>query len=440
MPYQDRSVWTRRNFLRSGTVAFSVSLSGWLGRMACAAAGNGQRKRSCILLWMNGGPATIDLWDLKCGHANGGPYREIATATTGLRIGEHLPGLARWSENCAIIRSMTTKEGDHGRAAYFLRTGNLPRAGIDYPTLGSLVANELRQNSNDLPPFVSIAPQRFLSPNTHGSGFLGPKVSPLLVADGQRAILGDMQNADQQIRVENLESPGVTQSRAEERRVLLGDLEEEFLASRSGPITASHRTALEAAVRLMKPENARAFDLTAEPAALRDRYGRNLFGQGCLLARRLVERGLPFVEVTLDGWDTHAENFDGVKNLCGILDPAWSALMEDLKARGLLDSTLIVCMGEFGRTPKINPQKGRDHFPNAWSAVLAGGGIRGGQAIGRTSTDGIRVEERPVAVPDLLATICAALGIDYQKQNISNLGRPIRIVDTSGTPIREALI
>jgi Protein of unknown function (DUF1501) len=440
MLYQDRSLWTRRNFLRSGSVAFSVSLSGWLGRMACAAASNGQRKRSCILLWMNGGPATIDLWDLKSGHANGGPYREIATATPGLRIGEHLPGMARWSEHCALLRSMTTKEGDHGRAAYFLRTGNLPRAGIDFPTLGSLVANELKQDGNDLPPFVSIAPQRFLSPNTHGSGFLGPRYSPLLVADGQRAMVGDMQNTDQQIRVQNLESPGVTHTRAEERRALLGDLEEDFLASRSGPITDSHRAAFEAAVRLMKPENARAFDLTAEPAALRDRYGRNLFGQGCLLARRLVERGLAFVEVTLDGWDTHTDNFDGVRNLCGILDPAWSALMEDLKARGLLDSTLVVCMGEFGRTPRINPQKGRDHFPNAWSAVLAGGGIRGGQAIGRTSTDGMRVEERPVAVPDLLATICAALGIDYQKQNISNLGRPIRIVDTSGTPIREALI
>ena len=435
----DSSMWTRRHFLRTGTVAFSVSLSGWLGRMACAAAGDRQRKRSCILLWMNGGPATIDLWDLKSGHAHGGPYREIATATTGLRIGEHLPGMARWSESCAMIRSMTTKEGDHGRAAYFLRTGNLPRAGIDFPTLGSLVAKELAPDWADLPPFVSIAPQRFLTPNTHGPGFLGPRYAPLFVADGQRGAPGEAQSADQQLRVQNLESPGVTPRRADERRALLSDLEEDFLAARPGPITDSHRTAFESAVRLMKPENAMAFDLSREPAALRDRYGRNLFGQGCLLARRLVERGIPFVEVTLDGWDTHANNFDGVKNLCGILDPAWATLMDDLKARGLLDSTLIVWMGEFGRTPRINPQKGRDHFPVAWSAVLAGGGIRGGQAIGRTSRDGMRVEERPAAVADLLATICQALGIDYQRQNMSNSGRPIRIVDTSGTPIREAL-
>ena len=167
--------------------------------------------------------------------------------------------------------------------------------------------------------------------------------------------------------------------------------------------------------------------------------GGNLFGQGCLSGPAAGGARRPFVEVTLDGWDTHANNFDGVKNQCGILDPAWSTLMDDLKEHGLLDSTLIVWMGEFGRTPKINPQQGRDHFPAAWGAVLAGGGIRGGQAIGGTTRDAMRVEERPVAVADLLATICQALGIDYRKQNMSNIGRPIRIVDASGTPIREAL-
>jgi uncharacterized protein (DUF1501 family) len=189
----------------------------------------------------------------------------------------------------------------------------------------------------------------------------------------------------------------------------------------------------------MKPETARAFDLSGEKPELRDRYGRNLFGQGCLLARRLVERGVPFVEVTLDGWDTHQNNFNGVKQLCGVLDPAWSTLMDDLGERGRLDGTLLVCMGEFGRTPKINKQNGRDHFPDAWSVVLAGGGIRGGQAYGRTGKDGMKVEERPVGVPDLLATVCAALGIDHEKQNPSNVGRPIRIVEKGARPIREVL-
>ena len=435
----NRSLWSRRHFLRAGSAALTVSLSGWLAPLAYAAGNDPQRKRSCIVLWMNGGPASIDLWDLKTGHAHGGPYQEITTATPGLRIGEHLPRMAQWSDRFAIIRSMSTKEGDHGRATYLLRTGYLPQGGIDFPALGSLVVKEQQQRATDLPPFVSIAPQRLLAQNAFGSGFLGPQFAPLLVADGQRAVAGNTADVDGQLRVENLELPGITQKSGEERRALLNDLEEEFLAARPGSITDSHRAAYEAAVRLMKPENARVFDLSGEPAALRDRYGRNLFGQGCLLARRLLERGVPFVEVTLDGWDTHTNNFDEAKNRCGVLDPAWSTLMDDLKARGLLDSTLIVWMGEFGRTPKINAQKGRDHFPAAWSAVLAGGGVRGGQALGRTSKDGMRVEEGAATVPDLLATICQALGVDHEKQNLSNVGRPIRLVDKIGTPIKEAL-
>jgi len=196
----------------------------------------------------------------------------------------------------------------------------------------------------------------------------------------------------------------------------------------------------------MRPAAVRAFELDREPAAVRDAYGRNLFGQGCLLARRLVERGVPFVEVTLgasadgtSGWDTHFDNFDVVKRLSGILDPAWSALMNDLEQRGLLESTLVVWMGEFGRTPKINQLKGRDHYPAAWSAVLAGGGIKGGAVVGRTSKDGSTVEERPVTVPDLLATICHPLGIDPTSSNLSNVGRPIAIVDKAAKPVREIL-
>src|SRR5262249_11188577 len=156
-------------------------------------------------------------------------------------------------------------------------------------------------------------------------------------------------------------------------------------------------------------EAARAFDLSQEKDALRERYGRNLFGQGCMLARRLVERGVPFVEVTLGGWDTHNDNFEQVKSLCGVLDPAWATLMRDLQDRGLLDGTLVVWMGEFGRRPGINPRNGRDHSPGAWSVALGGGGIRGGQAVGQTSADGTKVEDRPITVPDLMASICTAL-------------------------------
>ena len=191
---------------------------------------------------------------------------------------------------------------------------------------------------------------------------------------------------------------------------------------------------------MMRSAAVKAFNLDEEPAKLRDAYGRNLFGQGCLLARRLVERGVPFVEVALNGWDTHAQNFEQVKRLSGTLDPAWATLMDDLKDRGLLDSTLIVWMGEFGRTPKIAKQRtGRDHWAVSWSTVLAGGGLKGGQVVGKTSADGMAVEERKVAVPDLLGTVCLALGLNPRKQNNSNVGRPIRLVEPTAKPITEVV-
>ncbi len=194
----------------------------------------------------------------------------------------------------------------------------------------------------------------------------------------------------------------------------------------------------------MRTTAAKAFNLDEEPATVRDAYGRSLFGQGCLLARRLVERGVPFVEVSLAGdngigWDTHAQNFDGVRTLSRVLDPAWATLMSDLEVRGLLDSTLIVWMGEFGRTPAINQNQGRDHWATAWSTVLAGGGIKGGQAVGKTSDDGMEVADRPVSVADFLATVCLALGVDPLKYNLSNVGRPIHIVDKTALPIQEVL-
>jgi hypothetical protein len=436
--WSDSMSLDRRCFLRAGTASLAVTASGWFDSFARAAATDPKRTRSCILLWMSGGPATIDLWDLKPGHANGGPYKQIEAAPD-LMIGEHLPKIAGHGKNLALIRGMSTKEGDHGRATFLMRTGVLPQAGIDFPSIGALVAKELHSEGADLPPFVAIAPQRGVAQNAFGPGFLGPKFSPLIVADGQQA-RGDGAGVDQQLKVQNLDRySGVAANRAEERLTLLSDLESGFVTDHPGAITDSHKTALAAAVRMMRPETAKAFDLSEEKSELRDRYGRNLFGQGCLLARRLVERGVPFVEVTLDGWDTHGQNFEQVKNLCGTLDPAWATLMSDLSERGLLDTTTIIWMGEFGRTPKINNNRGRDHFPDAWSAVLAGGGIKGGQAYGKTTKDGMKVEDKQTGIPDLLATLCKALGIDHEKQNMSNVNRPIRIVDRAGNPIREVL-
>jgi hypothetical protein len=438
---------SRRDWLRlSSAGVMAYSMSGWLESLAADAASNPKRKRACILLWMNGGPSQTDTFDLKPGHVNGGPFKEIKTSAPGLRISEHLPKIARFGDRMAVIRSMSTKEGEHGRASFLMRTGYQPTGPIQYPTLGSLVAKELGAEDAPLPNFVSIGPYRFFNVAAYGPGFLGPQYAPLIVADGNQFFQQQGRTYEQALKVQDIDLPGgVDRAHADARIDLLDQMESDFLSDHPGVAPLSHKTAYDRAVKLMKTDANRAFNLDEEPPALRDAYGRNLFGQGCLLARRLVERGVPFVEVTLAGvtnnvafgWDTHQQNFEAVRRLSEVLDPAWGTLMEDLKQRGLLDSTLIVWMGEFGRTPKINQGQGRDHYPNAWSTVLAGGGIQGGQAFGKTSPDGTKVETRPISVGDFLATICLALGIDPRKQNNSNVGRPIRIADKDAQPIKE---
>ena len=434
---------SRRAWLRLASFGvIGSSMSGWLEGLAEAAAAHPARKRACILLWMNGGPSTIDLWDLKPGHANGGAFKEIATRVPGVRIGEHLPGIAKHMKQMALVRSMSTKEADHGRATYLMRTGRAPGGPIQYPTLGSLIAKELQGGDADLPGFVSIAPQRFLGSAAWSPGFLGPRYAPLIVGENQGfAGAGPRGAIGRALRVQDLDLPAdVNRPRNSARLNLLQDMEDDFLPGRGGPAAASHRAACLRAVKMMRSPAVKAFELEEESDRLRDAYGRNLFGQGCLLARRLVEQGVPFVEVGLGGWDTHQNNFDAVKRLCGILDPAWSTLMRDLADRGLLDTTLVVWMGEFGRTPRINPSKGRDHWAASWSTVLAGGGIKGGQAVGQTSPDGMEVKDRPVGVPDFLATVGSALGVDIKKQNNSNVGRPIRFVDPGARPLKEVLV
>ncbi|MFN4260561.1 MAG: DUF1501 domain-containing protein [Gemmataceae bacterium] len=442
---------SRRDWLRLTSAGFlGYSLSGWLETLAADTAQHPQRRRACILLWMNGGPSQMDTFDLKPGHANGGPYQEIETAVPGIRISEHLPTVAKFTDHMAIIRSMSTKEGDHGRATFHLRTGYLPQGPIQYPTIGSLVSKELGDPKSELPNFVSIAPYRLFNPAAYGPGFLGPRYAPLMVGETNLQVVqqpGQNTYDENALKVQDLAPPGDVSSEQVDARIdLLQEMENDFRARHQGISTASHQTAYDRALRLMRTTAAKAFNLDEEKDATRDAYGRNLFGQGCLLARRLVERGVPFVEVSLAGrvgnafgWDTHVNNFDGVKSLSEILDPAWGTLMADLKERGLLDSTLIVWMGEFGRTPRINQSRGRDHYPNAWTTVLAGGGIEGGQVVGKTSADGTTVEEREVSVPELLATVCAAVGIDPMTQNMSNVGRPIRLVDQGARPIPEVV-
>jgi hypothetical protein len=439
---------SRRAWLRLATAGFAAgSLSGWLSRLSDAAAADPARRRSCILLWMNGGPSQLDTFDLKPGHKNGGPFRAIGTSVPGVQISEHLPGLARHMDKLALVRSMTSREGDHGEAIYYVHAGYTQRGPIQYPTLGSLVARETGEDTADLPGFVSIAPFRRLGSAAHGPGFLGPRYAPLIVGDAASnyGLPGGGDPTARALKVPNLTPhAGIADKQLEGRLRLLRQMQEEFVADCPSAAARSHQTAYAQATRLMRTAAGRAFDLDGEPDRVRDAYGRNPFGQGCLLARRLVERGVAFVEVALGGaggfdWDTHTNNFETVRDLSQVLDTAWTALMEDLQARGLLEDTLIVWMGEFGRTPAINGDKGRDHFPQAWTTVLGGGGINGGQVVGKTSPGGEAIEQRPVSVPDLLATVCLALGIEPTKANPSNVGRPIAIVDKAARPLKEVV-
>jgi len=432
-----------------------MSMSGWLPALAAETVSDPLRRKSCILLWMPGGPSQIDTFDPKPGHKNGGEFKPIETSVSGIQISEHLPNVAKQMDHLAIIRSMQTKEGDHGRATYHLRTGYLPQGPVRYPSLGSLMSHELGSETAELPNFVSVMPNRQLSPGAYGAGFLGPRYAPLVVGaePPRRARPMDGQPAVEPLygpplEVRNIRTTAeVSLPQSDSRLDLLSTMENDFLSQRPGLSSESHLSAYTQAVRMMRSQAVGAFNLDEEPAALREAYGKNRFGQGCLLARRLVERGVPFVEVALSdamsgmgvGWDTHTRNFEGVKAMSGVLDPAWGTLMQDLKDRGLLDSTFVVWMGEFGRTAVINEQGGRDHFPTAWSTVLGGGGIRGGQVYGKTDDGGEKVTDNPVTVPDLLATITSALGVDPKKENMSNVGRPIPLTDRTGKPIVELL-
>lgn len=435
-----RTSFSRRDFLgMSLASALGVSCSGWLPTLARAAEESPAAKgKSCILLWMGGGPSQTDTFDLKPGHPNGGTFKEIDTAAPGVRISEHLPGLARQMKDLSIIRSLSTKEGEHGLATQLMLTGyRSQQEAVRYPSLGSLVSKELGREENDLPNFISLSASRMAD-----AGFLGPNYAPLTVSGAS-----DDPNARANLSLEDLAPPRDRDEKVLKNQFdILRFMQQEFAARQKGQATKAHDASYAKAMRMVETQARKAFQLEDEKPELRDEYGRNRFGQSCLLARRLVERGVAFVEVTLAntpmnpaGWDTHGDNFNQVKSLSQVLDPAWATLMRDLRERGLLESTLVIWMGEFGRTPKINQNGGRDHFPLAWSAVVGGAGIKGGQVVGKTGPGGESVTDRPVSVADLYATFCRALGIDHHKENISPEGRPIPIVDRGGKPVNELI-
>jgi RNA polymerase sigma factor (sigma-70 family) len=360
---------------------------------------------SVILLWMTGGPSQLDTFDLKPGNVNGGPFKEIETTAKGVRISEHLPRLAKQAKHLAIIRSMTSKEGDHIRASYLMRTGRAIDEDPDYPTLGSALAKELGEGREDLPRYISIVPWLLFGTKGYGPGFLDGKYSPLLISPVKQGVIVPP-TVDERMRLPP---------------------EEAFEAFEAGK-----GKKLRAAV-------AKAFDLGEEKDSVRGGYGWTAFGQGCLLARRLVERGVPVVEVNLPGWDSHEDNFSLVEKLSNDLDQAWGALLQDLHDRKKLDTTLIVWMGEFGRTPRINARQGRDHFPHCFSTVLAGARIKGGQAIGKTSVDGINILERPVTPAELHATIYRAVGIDPARENRAARDTMVPLVPKGTKAVNEAL-
>ncbi|ELP31908.1 DUF1501 domain-containing protein [Rhodopirellula baltica] len=446
MSFPNMNSPSRRRFMQSMAAGIGgVSASGWFPALAEAAANDPKRRRHCILLWMSGGPTQTDTFDMKPNHENGGEFKEVQTSAPGLRFSEHLPKLGSMADKLAVLRGLSTKEGDHGRGSYLMRTGQKPMGPVQYPCIGSAIGKQLAEDTMSLPSNVSIGTYRAFNQDAFGPGFLGPRFGPLFV--GATDVPGGMSNGEDgypNLKVQYLDrAQGIDAERMDKRLKIWRRLQSQFVTSRQAGAAGMHNEVYEGAVRLMNSDDAKAFDLSDEPEKLREAYGNNVFGQGCLMARRLIERGVPFVEVSLGtdstsvGWDTHTDNFNAVQNLSTILDNGWGTLMQDLEDRGLLESTTILWMGEFGRTPAINPNAGRDHFPNAWSSVLAGGGIAGGQAYGNTSEDGTEVIDGKIGVQDLISTLCKALGLGSAPSNMSPGGRPIPIAE--GRAIEEVL-
>jgi uncharacterized protein (DUF1501 family) len=327
--------------------------------------------------------------------------------------------LAKVVNEAAIIRSMTSKEGSHPRATFLLHTGYLPTASVKFPAFGSLIAQQIAHAELQLPAFVRIGGG---GRDGGGGGLLGVEYDPFVMP-----VAGKLPTNTAQ---------ATAVPRYTRRLDLLGRLEADYAASGAKEEVSEHQKLYQKASRMILSSQMSAFDLDHEPAAVREAYGSSQFGLSCLLARRLVETGIPSIEIVLNGWDTHTENFPRTKELAEQVDQPLAYLLTDLKQRGMLDSTLVVWMGEFGRTPKINPRAGRDHYPRAFNVLLAGGGVRGGQVIGKTDAGGSEVLDRPVNVPDLFQTFCKSLKIDPTTENIAPNGRPIKIVD-GGQPIAE---
>lgn len=415
----------RRDFLRGVALgSLAAGTASWTDLLCAESSQLRKRGKACILLWMAGGPSQFETFSPLPGHANGGETKAIATAAPGIQIADNYPETAKVMNDLAIIRSMHSREGAHPRATFLMHTGSLPMASIKHPAFGAIVAEQLPNAELELPAFVRVGNMGLAAaPGAAGTGgYLGTEFDPFLLP-----LPGKLpSNA----------TPATDGDRFGRRIDLLERLEHSFAASEIPQEVADHEKLYRKAQRMIQSAQMKAFDLEQEPAAAREAYGSGTFADGCLLARRLVETGVTFVEVGLNGWDTHADNFNATRRLAGQTDRAIAQLIRDLKERGLLDSTLVAWMGEFGRTPRINPRGGRDHYPKAFNVALAGAGIRGGQVVGKVDESGSEVADRPVTVPDMFQTLCKALGLNPNKEHMTNIGRPFKIVD-GGKPVDE---
>jgi hypothetical protein len=421
----------RRDFLKIGAAGlFGLSLPQLLrlesqARAADADAVSKRRANAVIMLWLGGGPATIDMWDLKPDAPTEirGEFKPIATNVDGIQICEHLPKTAQTCDKLTIVRSLNHTIPSHGPATVFMQTGNKPTPAIQYPVLGSLTTRLMSQEAG-VPPFVSFGEMR----NGNAAGYLGTAYNPFVIeGDGGKGGKGDKAN----FRVRGITLPnGFTLDQLEDRDGLLSDFDEAFKANdKAGDLVdgldAFHKKALEI---LRSDKTKKAFDLTQEKQELREAYGATAFGQGALAARRLVEAGVRFVTVSLGGWDTHGQNFQALsKQRLPALDPVLSTLIQDLSDRGMLDKTIVYCAGEFGRTPKVNKNAGRDHWARSMAVVLAGGGFKRGYAHGTTDAQGMAPATEACTPDDVSSTIFHCLGIDPKTELQTSTGRPIQL-------------
>ena len=410
----------RRHFMShmAGAAALAGPATAFTNSLMANVTDLKKRHKSAILLRMGGGPSTMDLWDLKPGAPTGGPFKPISTSADGVEISEHLPLMSKQMHHMSIVRSMSTREADHMRGRYYMHTGYVPNPNVEHPSYGAVISHELADQvpELDIPPFVSVGS------GSVGPGFLGMTWAPFVVDSN-----GQVRNLDM----------GMDAARLSQRMEMLATIEKKFVAENRGSSAMDHAKVLEKTVKLMTSDQMKAFKVMSEPKEVQDRYGATGFGRGCLLARRLVEAGVPFVEVDLGGWDMHADIFQTLSDRkLPELDKAMSALVSDLSERGLLDDTAIIWMGEFSRTPNINGNGGRDHWARSWSVVVGGAGFKRGVAVGETSSDGKEVITEPYSSQDVMASVLKSLGVSLETTFTAKNGRPMKIAN-SGKVIKE---